>query len=602
MIPPIIRKRGESGNSLFLGTAALIFIVPMMGLSIDASFLYAVKGRLQAAADGASLGAARALNLGSTLTAQQTAAAQNATNWFYANFPPGTWATTNTLMTNSNPSENNSSGFMSSATGCPVTNGCGVYIYPDSTNPQLDHVQVSASTSVPTWFMHWFGMTTNEISVVSNATRRALVAMMVLDRSHSMCYVNGSSVTGNNPCGESNTTTPCYALIEAAKLFTGQFAEGRDYIGMISFAHNAYVHTAPTQSFQSTLGYTSSFGSGMGQIDNLVCDGGTGTAQAMSMGYQLLYQTGLPGALNVLLLETDGLPNTLTMNFYDSTNNVVGLVPTSNCQDSAGHSMASGKFNTANIPSWTSGQSLNSAPFLSTASPFSFTSIPKGMVGAVPSSDPGGGNVFWMMDQYFTTSTANDYDTNGATGGDYITLANGCNFNAANNTTVGYYGGNPPDLKWWPPTDVMGNSVNPTNAYQSFSGASPFDASGHVLVSGGWTNYHAAVLNATDNSAYVARANATNPAYVFTVGLGGNSTNGPPDPILLQRMANDPNGDLYNTDGPEPGGGYYLPCAQESTCINYSSQYKGTFIYAPTFSQLAQAFIKISSEILSLAK
>jgi len=43
------------------------------------------------------------------------------------------------------------------------------------------------------------------------------------------------------------------------------------------------------------------------------------------MGYQLLYQTGLPGALNILFLETDGLPNSYTANFYDSANSVTGL-------------------------------------------------------------------------------------------------------------------------------------------------------------------------------------------------------------------------------------------------------------------------------------
>ena len=82
--PP--HKRGQSGSILFLGTASLVFIIPLLGLSVDASFLYAAKGRLQAAVDGAALGAARALNLGTTLVSQQTNAAQNAVNWFYANF------------------------------------------------------------------------------------------------------------------------------------------------------------------------------------------------------------------------------------------------------------------------------------------------------------------------------------------------------------------------------------------------------------------------------------------------------------------------------------------------------------------------------------
>ena len=68
-----------------------------------------------------------------------------------------------------------------------------------------------------------------------------------------------------------------------------------------------------------------------------------------------------------------------------------------------------------------------------------------------------------------------------------------------------------------------------------------------------WQNYHNGVLNATDNAAYNARANTTIAATVFAIGLGGNSTTGPPDPVLLQRMANDPNGDEFNTTGTVAG-------------------------------------------------
>jgi hypothetical protein len=112
------------------------------------------------------------------------------------------------------------------------------------------------------------------------------------------------------------------------------------------------------------------------------------------------------------------------------------------------------------------------------------------------------------------------------------------------------------------------------------------------------------VLNATDNSAYNARTNTTIAATVFAVGLGGNSTNGPPDPVLLQRMANDPNGDEFNTTGTVAGanGGYYLPCAQETGCVTYSAQPQGTFIYAPNTTYLAEAFLRISSQVLRLSK
>ena len=229
MITPAKRKRGESGNSLFLGTLALVFIIPLMGLSIDASFLYAVKGSIQAAVDGAALGAARSLSLGLTLETQQTAAAQNAVNWFYANFPPGTYATTGTVMSAASPTRNDSGGFYSTS----------VNIFPDMNNAQLDHVNISASTQVPTWFMRWFGVGSTTLNVASNATRRAVVVMMVLDRSGSMCSVNG--VLGSQPCGKNSAGSACQAMINAAKQFTGSFAPQRDYIGMVTFSSTTYV-------------------------------------------------------------------------------------------------------------------------------------------------------------------------------------------------------------------------------------------------------------------------------------------------------------------------------------------------------------------------
>src|ERR1700683_807192 len=92
-------KTREKGVSLFLAIAALVWVViPMLGLVVDVGILYSAKARLQAAVDGAALAAARALNLGQTTAEQATAAQQNAVNWFYANFPPGNWSTTGTVM------------------------------------------------------------------------------------------------------------------------------------------------------------------------------------------------------------------------------------------------------------------------------------------------------------------------------------------------------------------------------------------------------------------------------------------------------------------------------------------------------------------------
>src|SRR5580704_2681715 len=120
----------EKGVSLILGIISLVMIIPMLGLSVDAGILYASKARLQSAVDGASLAAARALNLGQTIQEQTANAQQNAVNWFYANFPAGNWSTSNTQMTTSSVT---------------VTTGTNVR-----------SISVTASSNVPTYFMKWF--------------------------------------------------------------------------------------------------------------------------------------------------------------------------------------------------------------------------------------------------------------------------------------------------------------------------------------------------------------------------------------------------------------------------------------------------------------
>src|ERR1700676_3307393 len=219
----------ESGTALVLGTVALVLIVPMIGMAVDVGFLYSAKGRLQAAVDGASLAAARALTLGATTGAQATSAKQNAVDWFYANFPTNAWATKNTKMD---------------------TTDTHVHVYDDATNPNLRHVDVTASSDVPTWFMTWFGYRTITITAIGNASRRDVVAMMVIDRSASMNSNNG-----------------CTNMRSAAKLFTGQFAAGRDQIGMVEFGDTSWVDSSPTTNFRSVLGYTAQGASGNGLID-----------------------------------------------------------------------------------------------------------------------------------------------------------------------------------------------------------------------------------------------------------------------------------------------------------------------------------------------
>ncbi len=66
---------------------SILAVVPAVGLGIDVSIMYLVKAKLTAACDGASLAAARNLNLGITMTQQAAAAQQRAQSYYQANYP-----------------------------------------------------------------------------------------------------------------------------------------------------------------------------------------------------------------------------------------------------------------------------------------------------------------------------------------------------------------------------------------------------------------------------------------------------------------------------------------------------------------------------------
>ena len=550
MARTVRRRRGERGISLVIGTASLLVIIPMVGLAIDAGYLYACKSRLQSAVDGAALAAARALNLGQTTAAQAANARQNAVNWFYSDFPPGNWATSNTQM-----------------------DSASVQVFDSPANPNLRNVTVTATTTVPTYFMRWLNFNSTVITSTGNASRRDAVIMLVLDRS-------GSMATGG----------ACDAMKNAAKLFVGQFAVGRDRIGLLSFSDGSYLHTKPRTDFQTTLGYSNSFGSGNGMIDTIDCQGGTGSAQAIAEAYNELYKMNLPGALNLILFESDGLPNTLTLNWWDGaepsgTNpNPTGTFGFSNingCQDSTGQSKSGGGWDTnqySDHRDWVPTHPMNSdgVGFI--------PDIPAGTIGALYSSDPGAGRYFYAL--------FNPYHPNGNYGGHYIDSnwnTPNCRFNSGYHQDVS-------DFLWMPLTDVFGNQLNPTNAYQ------PVQVSGgHVRFDTGWSttqrwnNYHAGALNATDNAAYRARTNPNLPVYMFVIGLGGQGTD-PPDYTLMQRIANDPRGDSFNTPP------LYGTCASNPDCVNYTDQPQGNFVFSTNQSQLNQAFLQLSSQILRLSQ
>ena len=219
------RNRNEKGVTLVIGTLSMLFIIPMMGLAIDVGFLYAVKSKLQASVDGAALASARALSIGSSLSSQTTTAQAHAVTWFNSNFPSGYFGTYNTIM---------------------GTNNVNVY---SGTGPQAQvrNVTVSAQTTVDTFFMKWVGFGSTTIAANGNASRRTVVAMLVLDRSGSMCAGSGNT----NACAGTGNTYPCrWRWFRRPRLLSANLPRAAITLG---WSRSATVHTFIPHRFRISV-------------------------------------------------------------------------------------------------------------------------------------------------------------------------------------------------------------------------------------------------------------------------------------------------------------------------------------------------------------
>jgi Flp pilus assembly protein TadG len=543
------RKRHQDGVILLLGCLCLPVIMGMLGISIDLSILYSVKARLQTACDGAAMAALRSLSLGQTISSQTTAATAVANSWFRANYSSGFMGTYNT----SNP---------------PTV------AVAQNASTLLTTVDITASTTVPTYFMKYWNAGANVITTTSQASRRNVVITLVLDRSGSMSNVNNSY----------NGQTPCQVMVTAAKQFTGMFQPTRDYLGLVTFAGSVNIAQSPTTNFQSVLGYSNSAGSGNGVLDNITCSGGTNTPTAVSIAWNENYKVQLPGALNVIVLMTDGQPTAATYKFVTTAaNDPTGVArsaikTTSGCKDSAGKAMSASGNMVTSPRNWIYSRETNTGGTYTInlgANSYSGWSPISGPVGGVYADDSG----FYGLWPFFSpTSTLLELtgrDTNEAPG---------CSF------ATGSYNNSPTtDVAFLPDYDLFGNA---SAGFESGLTRSTVLSAQRITMNR--ANVNIAIDNLTDNAANFARTSHYLPngstAYggnvIFVVGLGGN---GGVNHTLLQRIANDPNA--------SPDNGSTYP-AYNAYNVN---QPVGTYIYSADSTQLGAAFLKIASQILRLS-
>jgi Mg-chelatase subunit ChlD len=497
---------GERGAALILFTFMIISVMaPLIGFAIDGGICYWMKAKLSSSVDSAALAAARSLSLASSSSQLQSQGATTASQYFTANFQTGSMGTSLPGVTQASPCADNS-------------NPCTTVTL---TSAQQITVTVQATVSVPLYFLRLLGFNNATISDTGQSTRRSANVMLVLDRSYSM-----------------EEAGVCSTLVASAENFVNDFVDGRDTLGLITFqatANNDYALNTYFKSSSPTLNST---------LSQLVCTGYTTTAEALTMAYQKLSALNEPDALNVILLFTDGQPDSIVATF-----------PVKTLSDNNYRYQWYNTSSPAN-PSPPSGCAAGSSgnPYLS---------------GVLIDADGAPDATGYTAGLYPDTPTAINYSSPYIAPATTIS-ASGCAF--INTTSYPTYTGTVrEDIAYLPAKDNYGNLLTGYKTLDYYATGSPYAGLARVDTP---RSVMYAATNAANNAAYTARAAGI---VVYTIGLGGTPEQ-QIDTDFLMRVANDPTSSSYN-----------------------SSQPAGLFVYA-TAGSLGQAFEQIASEILHLSQ
>lgn len=474
-------------------------VIPVVGLGIDGSIVYWQKAKLSAAVDAAALAAGRSLSVGLTLSAQETSATQTADEYFAADFQPGSMGTT---VINGNPTPNQPT----------VTfNQTGIH---------TRTVSVQATATAPLYFMRILGFNTATLSATGQATRRDANVVLIIDRSYSMELAGA-----------------CSTMIASAQNFVNYFVDGRDELGLITFQATANVDYPSTIHFKSN---SPSLNTVLGQA---ICVGYTTTAAALNLAYnQITTVINQPGALNVVVLFTDGRPDSFVGNFPIKTH-------------------ADTRYD------WQNTSTEVSTPASSCTGPGPLTA---GVVIADSGSpDPTGPTAGVYNPAPVAINYVSPYSDSIGVAVPPVISAPGCVFgNGSASDKVRL------DVATLPATDVYGNLLTgykPLDTYdQGYYSPSNYRIdTPHTIMN--------AAINAADYQANIIRSDTTYTPIIYTIGLGGTVYQ-QLDPDFLERVANDPRASSYNPNQPT-----------------------GEFIYA-TAGTLASAFQQIASQILRLSQ
>lgn len=481
-------------------TAAVFLMVPVVGLAIDAGFLYAVRARLSASTDAAAVAAARSLSRGLSLGEQETSARDRARAFFDANFPDGFFNSFDKQVT----------------------------VTVSETGYRTRTVLVQSEVDVGLFFMRLLGFEASTVRSEGRASRRDINMILVLDRSSSM-----------------NASASCAPMRQAAYSFADFFANGRDRLGLITYGATYFRAFPPSKDFKTGSP------SMLDQINAITCSGNTSTAMALMEAYEDLQAINEPGVLNLIVLFTDGLPNGVTAFYpvkrftdtrygygkdgYSSKSTQYNMEP-SPCKDAEGDRYdrnAGQSSRTYSGPGWN--------PNWSPADKFGVLAQWSGFAST-------GTTAALINTEAISISNSNEVP---------IANKNGCRFDTSftglspDEAIKGKLDYSRRDVAYIPDQDFYGNS---THGYKPFAAADLFPAGhpyeGHIRPDKPST-VGIASFNAADNAAQQIRDDDTLNPVIYAIGLGDPDSTEPPDEELMKRISNDPASPIYDETEPE---------------------------------------------------
>src|SRR5450432_4257093 len=256
-------------------------LIPMAGLAIDFSVLYSVKARLQTAVDAAAIGSGTTLNRGAVMDI--AAVNDAALRFFNANYPAGYWGTS--------PISYDST---------PVQGLLGVRT-----------ITINAKERVPMLFMRVLGIKQSTVAATAQVTVRFVNMILVVDRSGSVQRATYTPAGGVLTHTWQTVANDLRNFVDPSDGSPSQyFSDGRDNIGLLTFGTSWHLDFPMALNFQSGAPHIGT------AIDNIDWgNNSTNTADGLFHGYRELVKLAQPGALNVIVLLTDGRPSAFSGTF-----------------------------------------------------------------------------------------------------------------------------------------------------------------------------------------------------------------------------------------------------------------------------------------------